>query len=28
MFVGEQLLNESMRHHPVTPMEDAHRPLN
>ncbi len=24
-FVGEQLLNESgMRHHPVTPMEDAH----
>ncbi|MBD3744543.1 hypothetical protein IE980_31375 [Klebsiella pneumoniae] len=26
LFVGEQLLNESgMRHHPVTPMEDAHR---
>ncbi|MXM80498.1 3-oxo-tetronate kinase [Klebsiella pneumoniae] len=25
LFVGEQLLNESgMRHHPVTPMEDAH----
>lgn len=29
LFVGEQLLNESgMRHHPVTPMEDAHWPLN
>ncbi|HCI4572946.1 TPA: four-carbon acid sugar kinase family protein [Klebsiella quasipneumoniae subsp. similipneumoniae] len=25
LFVGQQLLNESgMRHHPVTPMEDAH----
>ncbi|HBR2821565.1 3-oxo-tetronate kinase [Klebsiella pneumoniae] len=25
LFVGKQLLNESgMRHHPVTPMEDAH----
>ncbi len=25
LFVGEQLLNESgMRHHPVTPMKDAH----
>lgn len=25
LFVGEQLLNESgMRHHPVTPMDDAH----